>query len=203
MSVGLLINAQNTAGPAAKAVSRAIMPAQLNPVIGRSVRNSVREHLFALNGSRPNQLGGRRTNFYTGAGRATQFQVLSDTHIEVSSNHVGIAQRYYGGTIKPKKGKYLTIPARAEAHGKRAREFPDLEVLRRGGVGEPFALARKINGQGGAKGGGEILFWLKKEVTQRPDPTVLPTTDVMATAVQTDTTAYTNRVIARASGGAS
>lgn len=201
MSIAISIQASDGISPVTRRVLRAIEPARLNPVIGRSANNTIREHLFGLNQTRPNQLGGRRTNFYTGAARATQFKVVSDSEIVVSINQVGIAQRYYGGTIKPKSAKYLTIPARAEAHGKRAREFPDLEVLRRGdGKGEPFALARKVNGKGGAKGGGEILFWLKKSITQRADPTVLPSNAVLGAAVQADVTAVVYRAIAGAGG---
>lgn len=201
MSVGILITATDTAGPAAKRVGAVLVPARLNRVIGRAATTSVQTHLYAYNRSHPNRLGGRRTNFYAGAGDGTNFKVVSDTSIVVSIPHVGIAQRYYGGTIRPKTAQYLTIPARTEAHGKRAREFPDLEVLRRAGSGEPFALARKVNGAAVARGGGEILFWLKKEITQRPDPSVLPSDDVLGAAVQKDVNSVVNRAIGGSAGG--
>lgn len=205
MSTAILIRATNTAGPAAKAVSRAITPARLNPVIGRSANNTVREHLFGLNSTRPNALGGRRTNFYAQAARATNFKVVSDTAIVVSIPHVGIAQRFFGGTIRPKSGTYLTIPVHPAAHGKRAREF-DLELVF-GLGGQPIALATKrtVAGRSGRQisAFGEIYYKLVREVIQRPDETVLPYNELIAARVQTDVNAVVNRAIASASGGAS
>jgi hypothetical protein len=185
-----------------QAISRAVQPKSLNPPIGRAVVNVFKQHLFGLDRSRPNALGGARTNFYADAARGTHFDSLPDG-VLISVNQVGFRQRVLGGTITPKKAKYLTIPARAEAHGKRASEFNDLIVLRRGDhrFGEPYALARavqttlRVTGSAtasalgvrrfsrGEETGAEVLFWLKKSVTQRRDPTAVPqTTDVYAAA---------------------
>ncbi|MCM3413525.1 hypothetical protein [Metabacillus litoralis] len=49
---------------------------------------------------------------------------------EAPINLVTLARVHeFGMTIKPKNGKYLTIPANREAKGKRAREFSDLYFL--------------------------------------------------------------------------
>lgn len=183
---------------------------RLFPIIGRSATNTIREHLFGLNASRPNTLGGPRTNFYAGAARSTQFQIVGDDVI-VSINHVGIAQRYFGGTIRPKVAKYLTIPVHPKAYGHRAREF-DLELVF-GRNGEPIALATKANlitivrqkrnGEvtrtlGGRRG--EIMFRLVKQVTQQPDPTVLPYTELIESRAQRDVTSYINRLVERQEG---
>jgi hypothetical protein len=204
VSFGIKIDVTDQASPAVKAVTRALKPDRLNPVVGRSANNAYRTYLFALNASRANKLGGKRSNFYTGAARATHFDVVPDGVI-ISISQVGIAQRFFGGRITPKKSKYLTIPARAESYGKRAGEFPDLELLynRRG---QPYALARiqKTNigyrkGQVFNKGtvGGEILFWLVKETNQQPDPTVLPPDAQVYEAIDTDVQAVVARAYAR------
>ena len=213
MSVGLLITATDTAGPAAKRVGALLAPARLNPVIGRSVNETVRHHLVSKNAASPNKLGGRRTNFYGQAARATNFKVLSDSEILISIPQVGIAQRYYGGTIRPKSGKYLTIPVHPAAHGKRAREF-DLEIVF-GLNGQPVALATKKVSESRtrqSKSGkitrtnvtrfGEIYYKLVRSVTQAPDPNVLPKPEVIGLFVQRDVDKVINRAIA-GSGGAS
>lgn len=167
-------------------VAAVLQPARMNPVIGRAAANVFVSHLRGLDRTRPNRLGGRRTHFYLAAARGTSFQAVGDGII-VSISSVGIRQRYFGGTIRPRPGKkYLTVPAAAEAHGKTAREFADLELVfdenRR-----PVALATKstlgvsitqdargriVKRQTGSLG--KILFWLRRSVTQRADRSVLP-----------------------------
>lgn len=211
MSLALEITVvSDTATPALRRLVAGLAPARINPVVGRSARNLIRSHLFGLNASRPNWLGGPRTNFFTKAGRATQFQIVGDSVI-VSINQVGMQHQYYGGTIRPKVAKFLTIPVHPRAHGKRAREF-DLELVY-GLGGEPYALATKstlvsvIRQTRGGRitrtlGGrrGEIMFRLVKKVTKQPDPTVLPPTPMFVEHIKLDLEAYFHRLIGRQGG---
>ncbi|MFA6962443.1 MAG: hypothetical protein WC205_16935 [Opitutaceae bacterium] len=168
---------------------------------GRAGRNALQKHLRAKNTSSPNKLGGQRTNFYAKAADAVNFRFISNDEVVLSINAVGIALRYYGtaglpgGRLTPVSAKYLTIPATAEAHGKRAGEFGDLEV---GYAYDPqlgrerLALVRreatvlvykrrKVDGVfkkvalPGGKQGGEAVFWLVRSVKMEGDETVLPT----------------------------
>lgn len=224
MSVAIKIEIKDDITPSARMVQRGLQPDRLFPIIGRSATNTIREHLFGLNQIRPNALGGPRTNFYASAARSTHFDVVPGG-VQISINHIGIAQRYFGGKISAgqstssasgKPTKYLTIPARAEAYGKRASEFPDLIVLRRGGHehGEPFALARAVQDavsfrrskdgrykllKGGERGG-EILFWLKKEIDQEGDKTVLPYDDLISSRLDRDVGSYVDQLVQRAGG---
>lgn len=170
MSVGLSIRISGEGADIPARVLRAIAPARINPVIGRAASNTTVAHLRRLNQERPNALGGRRTNYYAGAARGTSFAVVDDSTVVVSIAQRGIRQRVFGGTIKPRQAKFLTIPVHPLAHGKRAREFGDLEIVF-GAGGRPVALARKASG---TRRFGEILFALRRSVTQRPDPSVLP-----------------------------
>jgi hypothetical protein len=203
----------------------AISPARVRPIVGRAVTTVVRRHFFGLDRSRPNVMGGTRTHFYADAARGTSWTVETDG-VLISVAQVGIRQRIVGGTIRPKNGKkFLTIPARAEAYGKRASEFNDLVLVRRGDhrFGEPFALARafrttlKITGAAtalalgerqvsrGEQEGGEIMFWLKKSVTQQGDPSVAPSIFEMFAGIRIAMNDYLDRQAARAlkqSGGA-
>lgn len=194
----IAIDMRDAASPALKRVEGVLRPQQLNPIVGRAARNVYVEHFRAKNRRSPNRFGAKRTNYYLGAARATTFRAVDDG-VVISVNQVGVRLHYFGGVVRAGKGvssssgkatKFLTIPARAEAHGKRASEFPDLIVLRRGGHqhGEPFALARAVStsiafrkGRDGQRRsvsrgeqGGEIMFWLKREVRVPADPDILP-----------------------------
>lgn len=211
MSLGIAIDIRDTVRPALDRLNGALRPEQLNPVIGRAAVNTYRGHLLRLNLERPNQLGGKRTNFYAQAGRLTNFTIAPDG-ITVSIPSVGIAQRFFGGTIRPKASKWLTIPAHPAAHGKRARQF-DLQVVY-GEGGRPIALATKTtqvkervrNEKGrlvtrlAVRAFGEIMFWLRKYVTQAPDPTVLPRTDEVAGAAVIAVNDSVDRAIKRQGG---
>lgn len=219
MSLTLTISTSDRATPVVLALGRALRSPSLRAVVGRAGVNVYQRHLFGVDNARPNALGGARTHFYADAARGTHFDVLPDG-VMISVNQVGYRQRVLGGTIKPTTAKYLTIPARAEAHGKRASEFNDLVVVfGRGGV--PVALARAhqtslraVAGPAtasvlgvrqlarGAEQGGEILFWLKKEVTQRPDPSVAPSTFDLAAGLISEANVYLDRAADRARRGA-
>lgn len=217
MSVGIQISAvRDTATPALQRMAAAVQPGRLQAIIGRSAANTYKQHLLGLNQTRANALGGPRTNFYAAAARGTSFRVVGDD-VVVSISSVGIRQRYFGGTIKPKTTKYLTIPAIPEAHGKRASEFqglrfaivPDEQGRQRPALVQGAqTLIRGRRSKGGVRfrAIGEIrervVFWLARSVTQQPDPTVLPYTELVETRVQRDVAAYLQLQIDRA-GGAS
>lgn len=214
MAITLTFSIDDGITPATRAMQNAFQPENLFPIIGRSAVNTVRDYLFDQNASRANKLGGSRTNFYASAARATHFDEVDDG-VLISINQVGIAQRYYGGTIEPVSKKFLTIPARAEAYGKRAGEFPNLVVLwSRNG---PYALAAGEQSSSTVSSGsgknsrartsrqnavkpGIILFWLVKSVTQKPDPTVLPDRSTIIENIKGDVNSYLTRSLRR--GGA-
>jgi hypothetical protein len=208
MSIGVQIDIQDTAGPAVRRVLEGLGPGRLNPVIGRAAQNHVRDHLFRLNTERPNRLGGRRTNFYAAAARGTQFTTVAEG-VLVSVNKLGIRQRFQGGEIKPTGGrKFLTIPAIAEAHGRRAGEFNNLRFAMPGGkpalVEADATLVKRT--KKGFKGttsvGGKIIFWLRRSVTQQPDPTVLPSPEALGAAVNRAAGDHAARLLQRTGGAA-
>lgn len=168
------IDIRDTATPALRSLLDSCAGKNINPVVGRAGVNYLKIHFRKLNAERANKLGGERTNFYAQAARGTNYTLLPDG-VVLGINQVGIRQRFYGGTIKAGKqisritGKptqYLTIPACSEAYGKRAGEFYNLR----------FRMNKeKTSGSLSDKTTGQTLFWLKKEVTQKEDKSVLPT----------------------------
>jgi hypothetical protein len=156
-------------------------------VIGRTARNTIKQHLVDYDDAKANKLGGRRTHFYANAARKVEYRTIAGG-VEIGIDHTGIAQRFFGGTIKPVNSKLLTIPANPDAYGRRAGEFNNLELVgsRKNGFlalverqSDAIALGpkRKDGSRGikrGKKLGGRIMFWLVPEAKQKADPNVLP-----------------------------
>jgi hypothetical protein len=139
-------------------------------------------------------LGANRTGFYEKAARGVQQPQLESDGVSVSIEMEGLAQRLFGGTIEARPGSFLTIPARAETYGHRAREFSNLMlIIFPSGLGAlvaptdtPMKRGRGKRGFGSERPSftrtfdeGGVYYWLVKQVTQQPDPTVLPTDDEM------------------------
>jgi hypothetical protein len=171
-------------------------------VVARSTKELVRQHLFAYGRTHPNKLGGKRTQFYGDAARTIETDVEGSTAVVIITK-TGIAQRLFGGEIKAKNVKYLTIPAIAAAHGKSAGDFANLRFVRFGKEeSAPAALiedaprsarwsysGKRVSGKQFSEFGGQyksrVFFWLKQSVMQSGDPNVLPTDDkILATAYE-------------------
>lgn len=167
----------DTASPALARLEKALKDGSVARVAGRSLRNTLRSHLFQKNTTSPNRLGGTRTDFYEQAANGVQNPSVSGNTATVSINKKGIRQRYYGGRINAKPGKLLTIPADASAHGRRAREFSNLHAIYFRG-GKSVGALVDANDQ--------VMFWLHRFVVQKPDPSVLPTEAAMLTEITKD-----------------
>lgn len=157
--------------------------------MGEVLQETVRAHFEALAGDSAHHksseaLGAERTGFYEEAARNVQSPQIEGGGVAVSVDHAGLAQRYFGGDIHAKEGGFLTIPARAEAYGHRAREFDNLQlIIFPSGAGALIAKgAVTQRGKRGAAAqfdseGSEVFFWLVRQVHQEADPTVLPDDD--------------------------
>lgn len=179
-------------------------------VAGRAGRNLTVDHVRAYGRAHPNRLGGRSTGFYRQAADAANVRLIGEDGVMISIPHQGLALRVFGtaglpgGVLRPINGRYLTEPAAAEAHGKRAREFSDLEF---GFAYDPEigrvrpALVRKADslvalyrnrrakrpavvGPGTYQSDGEAIFWLNRQAKQAGDRTVLPSDAAYGEAMQ-------------------
>lgn len=200
----------NTAGSMLDRVKNAAQAAGLALVGARAVAQLTKDHLVQLDGER-HKSGGR--HYYLQAARSITSRGGGSGLALVTVTQTGFRQRLLGGPISPKAPrKYLTIPANPEAYGKRAGEFQDLEfaiVLDGNGALRPALVRRastaisftrrkrkdgsvKVTVKPGELRGGEVMFWLVRKVNQRPDPSVLPSSEQMnATAGD----AITRRII--------
>lgn len=178
------ITIKNQASAAIARVSAAVSGARLNPQIGAAEVLLFKRHFLGLP---PNKQGFPSTHFWADAARSTNFR-LDPSGPVISINKQGIRQRRYGGQILPTGGrKYLTIPANAEAYGKRAGEFHNLRIAKLGGrlaLVENQASEVSIS-KADKKGNRTVtwtasrtglvpFFWLVKAVNQQPDPSILP-----------------------------
>ena len=195
----IAINITDKVTPMLRGAAGQLKGTALENAMGQGASELIQRHLVALNAARPNALGGKRTNFYSRAAKATNYQVKPG-EVTVVIAHQGIRQRYQGGFIRPTGGrKYLTIPAIPEAYGKRASELNNLRfgfTEGRSGNLVPAlveASATKVKfgraRQDGSRRttitgnvGGRAFFYLVRQVFQQADPSVLPTNDQIAGA---------------------
>jgi hypothetical protein len=170
-------------------ILRALTPAlrqAMNPAIGAAVATLFKDHFKSLGTNKQNWPS---TGFWAAAARSTNYQVTVE-EIKINVDKQGVRQRLEGGVIKAQGNGWLTIPARAEAYGKRAREFNNLEavffktphgffgaLVESGSQDVSFGRKKKDGTRTvtpGAERGGGVMFWLKKSVYQKPNAAVLP-----------------------------
>jgi hypothetical protein len=164
--------------------------------IGSAVTTLFQEHIGQLPDNRNNWPS---TGFWAQCVKSCNYNVLAE-QVNINVNWQGFRQRLQGGKIEAQNSGWLTIPARAEAYGKRAREFSNLEAVffktSHGFFGAlvesdrtevSFGKQRK-DGSRKVKRGEErsgVMFWLKKSVRQQPNPNIIPSDDkIAATATQ-------------------
>ncbi len=177
---------EDTATPAVEALAKAMMLARVQDAVGTALVGLFQDHLNALG---PNARGWPSTNFYAGAAAGTDWSPKDDGVLIACDNEKrpgALRQRYFGGTIRM-KDKMLAIPARAEFYAHSPTEFTNLRlaifhggsmalVVGTGGAGRVnFQTGREQNVKGaGARSAAMVAFWLKEEVHQDADKSVLP-----------------------------
>ena len=134
----------------------------------------VRSHLLKLGSWKhkwANELSAQPTGFLQKAARGTVHHA-NDTGGEVVIP-APLGRAFHDVEIRPKEAPYLTIPASAEAYGKRAGVLAAL--------GWKIWRPKKRDFLMGSKEGVDpkILYWLKESVHQKQDRELLPSDDDM------------------------
>lgn len=206
----------DTARPELRALlARAQNPLAVHKVMATAATRTVRD-TFAKVATWQRNPFGKAPQFWKRMSRATRPEATIKTAAVVMPREV--AQRYFGGVIRPTGGRrLLTIPAVAESYRRSARSFEDLVMWifnkpRRGAVGalvrpskvvvwDKAALAaEKRRGGRGWKNArmlsshdgkeGFILFWLYRSVRQKGDRRVVPTMQEIGAAVVPEVESY-------------
>lgn len=154
------------ADPKLKDVSRRIM----TRVTGDAAK-LVRANFLALNKAR----NAHKSNFYSQEGfRKTTSEVSADgKRGAVVVGSFLMAHKFFGGAVRAKNAKYLAIPVSEWAKRTRANDLrrrQDIEFARsHTGAGLLF----RVSGKGKSKKT-ELAYVLKRSVTHKPHPEVLP-----------------------------
>jgi hypothetical protein len=202
--IGLQVNAK-----AAHARLSAVFHAIKNPdgllaVLGRDLRNQLVTHFRARQQSNPNKLGGKRTNFWLQIARSVQSPAVEGDHVRVSINDPRIAQKVYGGTIRAKRAKSLTIPVAPEAYGRTAatleHELGIKLFVMPSDFGQGLLAATISKGKGkNAKNTIKVFYVLRGSVHQDPDPEALPDRGKILVKLADRAEGYLQRILSRPS----
>ena len=170
------------------AISDPVEYTRLVKVGTEAARDYLVQYLFRMDNEHPNAMGGTRTHFYRGVAGTVQTPRVVGRVGFIDIGSLEFAQRVRGGPLAPVNGPhFLTIPARPEAYGHRAGEFDDLRfvVLGRGGpalvqTDRSEVKLGKVRKDGTRKWiakerGGLVMFWLRLQVNQPGDESLLPT----------------------------
>jgi len=214
----------DTAGPALLAVSQ--IPEERAQICGAAGHRLIRDtsaHVARWGLSHPNQLGGRRTNYW--AGMAAKINPGDCLEVSDSAATVtlggpempGLMRAFGDITIVPGTktpgAKYIPLPARSEAYGMKPREFGAALVLfwkgngRVGGLAEAVPVTRTKNTQGGKNGStyfrpGLVMYWFVTEVTQPQDRSLLPSDEELSNSANAGAAEYAGLRFKQATGGA-
>jgi hypothetical protein len=164
-------------------IDRQVSGTAILKAAGKQLEIDLRDHFSARN-QEPNKQGWPKKNFWAGIAEATALASVSDNEATVSVSDPAINQKVFGGTIKPKPGRNLTIPQNAEAYTAGSprnlpANFLRLLVTRSGKVylveNDPNLRPRGKKGyKPGMSFAGRFWYRLVPSVTQAPDPRALP-----------------------------
>jgi hypothetical protein len=176
----------------------------LNAALGKRGEVELRAH-FDKREQEPNKKGWPSQNFWARVRNATAFVSADESCARIAISDVAINQKIFGGTITPKEGKYLALPAIAEAYGHSPREFDFLQ-FRPGRSGGALVESERTNIRVTKKKGvpvvknlgdgwgGRVWYWLVKSVTQAADPAALPEPRLFSAALLDEAARYYSRL---------
>lgn len=166
MSLTFFLRSQNTQLSGLRHLDAPLRPGEASQVAATAIAEEIRSHFRELERTRPNKQGWKRQHYWNEAAESVRTEPRLGQTTAVVIDKPGVALHRYGGTVRPVRARFLTIPTHEEAYGKRAREFDDLFV--RDFEGTRF-LVRKLPG-----GSLRLMYRLARSTKHEADPTVLP-----------------------------
>lgn len=179
------IEMANRASEALRQAADRVSGPELTQAVAQAVAERLRGRFAELDGSRPNKQGWPRQHFWLRV--RDSVTVSPDGSVQV--NHPALALRVNGGRLAPRNVRFLTIPAVAEAYGKRASDFGNLRFGYAADAdgGKRPALVEATPGQrvrGAQSEAPRAIFWLAKKADQPPDGSILPGDDELQQVAQ-------------------
>jgi len=190
--------------PELKRMAREIgNPRKIMAVAGKELEIGLREHFADLN-ARGNKQGWPSANFWAKkVAQNTALTDISQTRAVVTVDSPEYAHKLKGGTIEPKRGRALALPANAQAYAKGSpreldNDFLELIPIRAGGNLVGFLRERRHSDIATrTTRGGRVWYWLLKRVTHQPDREAAPDMRKLQMRVLDRARKAYDRVIAR------
>jgi hypothetical protein len=166
--------------------------AEINEVAGRAAVNAATKYHREYD-----KAGSWRGTRYLGSGRSSgsdfgskvaagwNLQSHDKTGAVIANNAEHYAFKVRGGTITPKRGKFLTIPLIRDAKGKTVAEYASVYQQNTGRrLFRPKGKDVLMESTGDGTGDSRVrsVYALVKSVTQRPWPRAVPDDDLIAEA---------------------
>lgn len=156
----------------------------LMAAMGKRLEVNLRAH-FTHRDAEGNKQGWPSRHFWARAVRdKTALTLVTDSLAVVTIDSPELAHKITGGTITPKRGKSLAMPANAQAYKlgsprESGRDFQFLPLYQGNLVGalinpETYTIGKKKGKADGKMRGGEVMYWLVRSVNQPDDPNALP-----------------------------
>jgi len=194
----------DTAQDLGRIYDRVRNPVGMLKVVGRRASNELKTHFRSRN-SRPNKLGGRRSNFWRQVADSVGNPIYEGgdalSRVRISINDPRFLQKVFGGTIRAKNADALTIPVDPLSYGRTVAVFQQttgiqLFLLKKKGGGISNLLAGFPNAKQF-----KVYYVLVKEVDQDKDPEALPPRAKFNAAILDEGQQYLDREIIRGKSG--
>ena len=161
--------------------NQARRPRALLAAAGGAARKTIITFLRSLDKSQPNKLGAKRSHFWNAMARTVHIANLTDRSVTIGIGDSRAAQKHFGGTIRAKRTKFLTIPVDPIAYNRTARTLEAEKGIKL------FAFSKLGKGGLAAKLDGvfHVFYLFKKSVHQDPaTPTgILPPDETLHAAI--------------------
>jgi hypothetical protein len=195
MSFAIQLTASDTVTPILAGLIGALEdPTDLHKAIAAEAEVLTRDYIVSIAPSRhktAESLGATPTGYLERAAEGVSSTGERDAAVVILAGDVGgFARAFSDITITPKKGKFLTIPAKAATYGKRAGEFDDLELIVFKSD-DTFAMALGKRTENDTV---DVYFWLRRKVFQRQDRSLLPSDDQYLAAAEMGAIAYLDQI---------
>lgn len=190
------VSISDTATPAiSRLLAQCKNPADALKAAGKRVEILLRDHFQIRNDTSANRQGWPRSNFWLGVKKATVIQSTTPDEAVISIAHPAIRHKVEGGTIKPKRRKYLAIPGSAQAYAAGAPSegaHPPLKFafsphpdggMRPSLVLDP-SVGRTVGKRKKKPAPSGVWYWLIRKAEQAADPNALPSSDLIQIAAK-------------------
>lgn len=181
--IAIELNEDSTVGQLRELLGRVRNPQGMLRAVAKRAEGELKAHFNRRDQDSPNKLGGKRTNFWAQVEK-TVFSEVDDANgmVNLGVSHPAFAQKLYGGVIRAKSARALTIPVTAEAYGKTTAEFESVTGLRLFLIkpNNTALLASRLEGAQGIK----VQYVLKAEVNQEADAEALPDRERMKEIIE-------------------